>query len=89
MQSAIDGLTSFTGEESPRHRNYGFGVQEVKEDPTESEQYVHVGGRNLVGLYLSVWVRKPLLPHITSWQVMQLPSLHHSEMEHHRLDAPS
>lgn len=75
MQSAIDGLTTFTGEESPRQRNYGFGVQSVKEDPPESEQYVHVGGRNLVGLYLSVWVRKPLLSHVSSWQVLKLPCL--------------
>lgn len=72
MQSAIDGLTTFTGEESPRRRNCGFGVHSAKEDPPESEQYVHLGGRNLVGLYLSVWVRKPLLPHVSSWQVTQL-----------------
>jgi hypothetical protein len=78
VQNAIDGLTSFTGEESPRHRNYAFGVEAVKVDAPDSDQYVNVGGRNLVGLFLSVWVRKPLLPHISSWQVLQLPYLHSS-----------
>jgi hypothetical protein len=78
LQAALDGLTSFTGEESPRHRNYGFGVQSVKVDPPDSEQYVNVGGRNLVGLYLTVWVRKPFLPHISSWQVPLPPSSHYS-----------
>lgn len=47
----------------------GFGVKEVKEDPVDAEQYVNVGGRLLVGIFLSVWVRKPLLPYITAWQV--------------------
>eukprot|EP00892_Ulva_mutabilis_P005822 jgi/Ulvmu1/3611/UM017_0023.1 len=46
----------------------GFGVQQLKEDPVDAEQYVNVGGRLMVGLFLTVWVRKPLLPYISAWQ---------------------
>lgn len=39
----------------------------------DAEQYVNVGGRLLVGLFLTVWVRKPLLPYISAWQVPPPP----------------
>jgi hypothetical protein len=69
VQNAMDKLASFNGEESPKHSKLGFGVSEVKHEAPEAEQYVHVGGRALVGLYLSVWIRKPLLQHTSAWQV--------------------
>ena len=46
----------------------GFGVTDVAENPEDREVYVHIGGRQLVGLYLTIWARKPVAPHISSWQ---------------------
>jgi hypothetical protein len=50
-------------------QHVGFGVQQVLADPRDHEQYVHVGGRQMVGLYLSVWARKPIADSISCWQV--------------------
>ena len=47
----------------------GFGVSEVAQSPADHEQYVHIGGRQMVGLYVSVWARKPVAENVSAWQV--------------------
>jgi hypothetical protein len=52
-----------------REQQFGFGVSGPPESLAEHEWYVRIGGRQLVGIYLSVWARKPVSECISGWQV--------------------
>jgi hypothetical protein len=87
MQNALDALNSFGGQHAPEAASngaenthavgggssgLGFGVKEALAAPKDHQVYEKVGGKHLVGLYLSVWVRKPLAQHVSAWQVCSL-----------------
>jgi hypothetical protein len=70
----MNGLSKFSGQEPKAAREgatgtaLGFGVKHVRERADDSLQYEIVGGRRMVGVYVCVWARAALKPHISSWQ---------------------
>jgi hypothetical protein len=87
LQNAINGLNNFDGgaepsQDAPGVENahslgagssgLGFGVTDAFEEPKEHQIYERIGGKLLVGLYLSVWARKPVATHVSAWQVRPL-----------------
>lgn len=84
LQAVLNGLNSMGADGTPpaaaatpaddvdADAPIGFGVKQVLTEPKDHQQFIHIGGRQLVGLYLTVWARKPVAEHVSAWQVRAL-----------------